>query len=64
MFQVRELLEKIITEKKAFEVQNVHIYAVQYLLLLISEISPNWNKLVHGNFRKVYLNFFLILTLL
>ena len=46
MFQVRELLEKIITEKKAFEVQNVHIYAVQYLLLLISEISPNWNKLV------------------
>ena len=34
MFQVRELLEKVTTEKKAFEV-------------LISEISPNWNKLVH-----------------
>ena len=45
MFQVRELLEKVITEKNAFEVQIVH--AVQYLLLIISEISPNWDKLVH-----------------
>ena len=42
MFQVRELLEKVITEKNAFEVQ-----IVQYLLLLISEISPNLDKLVH-----------------
>ena len=48
MFQVRELLEKVITEKKAFEVQIVHTqYSRPYLLLLISEISPNWNKLVH-----------------
>ena len=48
MFQVRELLEKVITEKNAFEVQIVHTrYAVQCMLLLISELSPNWNKLVH-----------------
>ena len=46
MFQVRELLEKVITEKKAFEVQ-IRTYAVQYLRLLTSEISPNWNKLAH-----------------
>ena len=26
MFQVREFLEKVITEKNAFEVQIVHIY--------------------------------------
>ena len=36
MFQVREHLEKVITEINAFEVQ-----------IVISEISRNWNKLVH-----------------
>ena len=46
MFQVRELLEKVITEKNAFEVHIVHDNDCVNLILLISEISPNLNKLV------------------
>ena len=42
---------KIENFSKKSSLRKMHLkfksYAVQYLLLLISEISPNWNKLVH-----------------